>query len=119
MPTIAEIANAAYTAVGTAIPGVIKSATLTRTIQGEYDAEAGAYATTTQTATGRAVFDVSKPISDLFPDYVVGPTDKLVYLEGLSLAPKEGDALSAGGDFKVRAVADIALAGGLYAAVVQ
>lgn len=118
--TVATIADEAFDAVAAEITGVVKSCTLTRTTQGTYDPSAGEYATTTSTDTGRAVFDTSTKIEDALQGYVAGPTEKLVWIEGLdALSPKENDAIAIGGtDYTIKAVGDVAGAGGLYAASV-
>lgn len=120
MTTVAEIASEAFTAVAAELTGVVKSATLTRTVQGEYDPETGTFETTTSTDTGRAIFDTSTKIEDALPGYVAGPTEQLVWIEGLdTLEPKENDAIAiVGVDYTVKHVGDIVGAGSLYAATV-
>lgn len=119
MISVAEIAAKAFTAVSGAMSGVIKPATLTRTTQGVYDPATGSYTTTTVTTGGRAIFDTSKPVEDVFPAYVIGPGESLVYFEGLSWAPKETDEVTIDGqNYRVAIVSDVLHAGGLYAAIV-
>lgn len=117
MPTVAEIAAAAFGAVTNAIPGVVQGATLTRRTTGTYNPTTGSHSATTATSPCSVVFDIARPVRDLFPDYVIGPSEKLAYLEGLTFAPKENDTLSIGGTVKM--VADIAGAGDLYAVILS
>jgi hypothetical protein len=118
--TVAEIAASAFTAVNAQVTGIIKSCTLTRTTQGDYNPSTGAYDTTTSTDTGRALFDTSTKIDDALPGYVAGPTERLVWIEGLdALVPKENDAIAIGGvGYTVKAVGDIVGAGSFFAATV-
>lgn len=117
--TVAAIAAEAMTSVASELTGVVKACTLTRTTRGEYDPAAGSHSTTTATATGRAVFDTSTKIEDALPGYVAGPTERLVWLEGLSIVPKEADPIAIGGtDFTIAAVGDVAGAGTFFAATV-
>ena len=116
MTTVAEIAAEAFTAVAAELTDVIKTCSITRTTQGAYNPTTGTYATTTATATGRAVFDTSNKIEDVLPGYVAGPAELIVYFEGLSFAPVENDtATIAGLTYTVKAVGDIAGAGSFYA----
>ena len=98
--TVAAIADAAFDAVAAKITGVIKTCTVTSTTQGAYNTSTGTYSTTTSTQTGRALFagvqDNGKPITDIFPDYVAGPADELILLEGLTAAPEENDTVTIG-----------------------
>ena len=119
MTTVALIAAKAFTGVAAKITGVIKVCTLTRTTQGAYNTTTGQYATTTATATGRAIFDTSTKIIDALPGYLAGPTEKLVYFEGLSFAPAENDTVTIGGvTHTVKAVGDIVGAGTFFAGTV-
>lgn len=120
MTTIAAIAAEAFTAVSAELTDVIKSCTVTRTTQGEYDADAGEYETTTSSQTGRALIDQSTPISDIFPAYVVGPKDTMIWLEGLATAPLENDTVTIGGTTRIiTAVGDVVGAGGLFSVVAR
>lgn len=117
--TVAQIAAKAMDAVAAKITDAIHAATLVRTTQGAYNATTGAYATTTATQTGRAVVDTVRPAQDVFPDYVAGPGDELILLEGFTSA-KENDALTfAGRTRTVRQVQDIAAAGTLFYVVAR
>lgn len=120
MLTVADIAAQAFTAVGQKISGVIKSCTLTRTVQGAYNPATGQHDTTTQTDTGRLLFDTSTAIEDALQGYVAGPGEELVWIEGLdALKPKENDRLTVGGEtYTVRRVGDLVGAGSFYAATV-
>ena len=118
--TVTAIASAAFTAVNAAITDAIKACTVTKTALGAYNSATGAHATTTSNDTGRAVAGTQTAIQDTFPAYVVGPTDVLFYLEGLSAAPAENDTLTIGGvDRTITAVGDIAGAGTFYAVVAR
>lgn len=122
--TIAAIAAEAFGAVAAELPDVIKSFSLTRRAQGEYDTVAGEHSIATSTDVGRAVFDFSTAqnfMESLFPGYTIGPADKLVYFEGLTtLSPAKGDAALIGGvAHTVQAAVNIMEAGSLYAAIVR
>ncbi|MCW2309722.1 hypothetical protein [Rhodobium gokarnense] len=118
--TVATIAAKAFDGVAAKISGVIQSCTLTRTTQGAYDPSTGSYSTTTSTDTGRGLFDTSTKIEDALPGYIAGPTEKLVWIEGLdTLTPKENDGLTVGASsYTVMHVGDIVGAGSFYAATV-
>lgn len=117
---IAAIAGMAFDAVGGSIDGVIQPATLTRTAQGAYDPVTGTYATTTQTWSGRGLFGDAQAMADKFPAYVIGPTDRMLYLEGLGTAPKESDTVMVGGQaLIIMAVADIVGAGQFFSTVAR
>jgi hypothetical protein len=69
--------------------------TLTRSTQGAYSTTLGTYTLTTSTDTCRVIDATSNPRPDLFPNYVMGPTDRLLILEGLdSLAAQENDTIA-------------------------
>lgn len=92
MPTVAEIAKLAVDGVQGAIPDAIDNATLTEKAKGTtYDTVTASYpVVSTDHGTCRAVLETQKPISDVFPDYIVGSSDQLYFLEGYSSVPKEG-----------------------------
>lgn len=115
MTTVAQIAAKAFIAVAAKITDAIHPATLTRETQGAYNPTTGAYAVTTVVQTGRAAVDTVRPVTDVFPSYVVGPGDQLVLLEGFTIV-KENDALVITGKpaMVVRAVQDIVAAGTLF-----
>jgi hypothetical protein len=96
MFTVGEINAMAVDAVQAAIPDAVHSASLSEDTQGAYDNATGAYAITTVTAAGRAIVETAKPIADIFPAYVVGPSDELVWLEGFTAA-RENMRLTFGG----------------------
>lgn len=117
---IAAIAGMAFDAVGSAIDGVIQSATISRTVQGAYDPATGQYETMVTSWTGRAVFGDAQAIVDKFPAYVIGPADRMLYLEGIGTVPKEGDAVMVGTQpLIVMAVADIVGAGRFFSTVAR
>ena len=125
--SVADIAAKAFTAVAGKVTGVIKPATLTRSTNGTYDPVTGSYTATSTSATGRVLFATADltgasgtKIADLFPDYVAGPLDHLVYCEGMSLVPTENDALTVEGvTYSVLRGRDILLANGLAVAIAR
>lgn len=118
--SVAAVAKTAYDEAAKAFPEVIKSATLTRVTNGVYDPATGGYGQTTANHTCRALFDTATPIIDLFPDYTAGPKDNIVYLEGLSIEPVEGDEISVDGLTRiVQAVGNIVQANSFYAVVAR
>ncbi|QDP67050.1 MAG: hypothetical protein Unbinned4497contig1000_24 [Prokaryotic dsDNA virus sp.] len=100
MTTVTAIADAAFDAVHAAITDVIKDATLSYATNYDhtYDVDEGNYSQATTSITGRVVFDTEKPAKDIFTDYVQGPKEELVLLEGFSAAAKEGYTLTIGSD---------------------
>ena len=96
MTTVAEIADAAFDNVALAITDAIKTATLSSVANGSYNYDTGAYSTTTTTISGRCVIDSQTPASDIFPDYVIGPNEQMMMLEGFSSVPYEGWTLTLG-----------------------
>lgn len=116
MTTVAEIAKLAFDGVQSAITDAVHSASLEVDAQGAYDATAGTHALTTTTYTGgRAVLDMTRPPADIFPDYVVGPRDQMILLEGFTSVPEEGwRVIFAGTTYDLQAVQDIAKAGTLF-----
>ncbi|APX88648.1 hypothetical protein BV394_01970 [Brevirhabdus pacifica] len=118
--TVAEIAAEAFTAVAAEITDAIQSATISYDTQGAYNATTGTYATTTTTLTGRSVVDQVTPARDIFPDYVIGPRDEMVLLEGFTTVPKETWTLTfSGKDHTIMAVQDIVSAGTLFYVIVR
>jgi hypothetical protein len=119
MTTVAEIAREAFDAVAAEITDAIHPATLTRETQGAYNTTTGSYATTTTTQTGRVVVDTVKPVQDVFPEYVAGPGDELILIEGMTSA-KENDELTFAGLTRiVRQAQDIVAAGSLFYVIVR
>lgn len=119
MTTVTEIAGRAFDRVSARITDAVHSASIVRTTNGAYNASTGAYATTTATTTGRAVFANETPIEDIFPDYVVGASDQMLILEGFA-SVKENDDITIGGVTRtVRRVQDIAGAGSVFYVVAR
>lgn len=119
MMTVAEIAEMAFDAVAESITDAIHAASLSEDTQGAYNAVTGAYAVTTTTATGRAVVDTVKPMADIFPEYVAGPSDELILLEGFTAA-RENMRLTFGGWVRhVTAAQDVLNAGSLFYVVAR
>ncbi|QDP65866.1 MAG: hypothetical protein Unbinned7865contig1001_65 [Prokaryotic dsDNA virus sp.] len=117
--TVAQIAAKAYTAVAAKITDAIHNASLTYDTQGAYDFDTGEYALTPVTATGRAVVDTVKPVADIFPDYIAGPGDELILLEGFTSC-KENYRLTISGDtWHIGRVQDIVAAGSLFYVVAR
>lgn len=105
--------------VAGAITDAVHAATLMRVAQGAYDPPTGTYQTTEATQTGRAVFANERPIADVFPEYVAGPSDQLIMLEGFTSC-RENDRLTIGGVARdVRQVQDIAGAGTVFYVVAR
>ena len=121
MTTITAIADAAFDAANSAITDAIHDATLTYTSNYDfsYDVDEGNYLQSSTSITGRALFDTEKPMNDLFPDYVVGPKEILVLLEGFSTECKEGWKLTVNSiDYTVKKVQTVAGSVSLMYAVV-
>lgn len=117
MPTVAEIADLAFDGVSGAIPDAVHTATLAQDTQGAYSTATASYAVSTATQTGRVVVDTVTPASDLFPDYVAGPADELLLLEGFTSCA-EGNRVTFQGRTKtVKLVQDIVGAGTLFYAL--
>lgn len=121
MLTVANIAKRAFDGVAGKVTDVIHEGTLKRVIPGEYDPNTGMVEDETVTDSCRAIFDNQQPLQDLFPDFVPGASDELVYLEGLTeMQPREGDSLeTAGRTFAVIRTSDILRAQGLYSMIVR
>ena len=118
--SVAQIAALAVGGVQGTIPDAVHSATLTRATQGAYSTATASYAIGTPIVqTGRAVVATGTPIADVFPAYVVGPSDQLVFLEGFTSC-MENDLLAyAGRTLIVRQTQDIAAAGSVFYAVAR
>lgn len=119
MLTVGEIAALAFNGVAGAISDAIHNASLSEDTTGAYDVVTGAYAVTTVTAVGRAVVDTVKPIADIFPEYVVGPADELILLEGFTAARENMRLTFAGWERHVTAVQDVLNAGSLFYVVAR
>ena len=118
MVTVAEIAAEAMDAVAAEITDAIHTATLNWSVQGAYDPDAGTYSTTPASDTGRAVEDTTRPIGDVFEDYIVGPGEVLVLLEGFTSVPEENWKLNYGAYTGDAAAEWLALMGGIRKAVI-
>lgn len=121
MTSVAEVAKEAFDGVGAEFSDVILDAVITRRVQGAYDAASGAYTETSLAISGRAIVSTESSISDYFPDYVIGPGDELIFLEGLSSRPIEADILSIPShpDRTIRSVGDIVGVGSFFAVVAR
>lgn len=112
--TIAQIAAKALNAASKSITDSVALATLTSVAKGDYDVASGTYSEIITVQTGRAVFQGAAPIRDSFPDYVIGPADELILIEGMT-GVKENDRISIADKIRtVRAVQDIGGAGTLF-----
>ena len=114
--TVAEIAAEAYSAVAAEVTDAINDSVLTKEVQGAYDVATGQYTITTTTYPCRSVANTSSAIPDMFPDYIAGPSDALLFIEGLSVAPVENDLLDGR---VIREVGDIVEAGTFFAVIVR
>lgn len=113
--SVADIGQLALDGVARGISGVIHTCTVTRQVRGAYNVTTGEYVQSSSSQAGRALEDASKPVRDVFPDYEVGPSDKMVLLEGLNTVPEETHKLFYNGrNLTIMAVADVAGGGGLY-----
>ena len=119
--TVSAIAKKAFDKAALKLPDVIKACTVTQNAQGAYNPVTHTYVETPTVLTGRAVMDQSKPIKDVFPDYVVGPGDTLFWVEGLSSAPAENDILTVGSDSDrtIKKVGDVAGAGTFFSVIAR
>ncbi|TBE67422.1 hypothetical protein [Rhizobium ruizarguesonis] len=124
--TVAAIALEAFTAVAEELPDVIQSCTLTKVAQGAYNAATGQYSTTTTDHTGQALIatggtvegGVAQTIKDMFPAYVAGPADVVMFLRGLSAAPQENDTVTIASVTRtIKAAGDIVGVGALYVVI--
>lgn len=115
MVTIAEIAAEAFDAVAAEISDAILTGELFENVQGPYDeATASHPVTAASRGTFRAILETQKPVRDVFPDYVAGPSEALFFLEGLSNVPKEGWLMRINGnDRTILRAQDILLSGSI------
>lgn len=117
--TIAAIAKEAFDGVVLEITDAVADARLARSTQGDYNVATGAYALIIGTQTGRAVFTNPAAAADMFPDYVIGPNDQAVLLEGFT-SVKEADLVTVNSLVRtVLRVQDISDAGCLFFAVLR
>lgn len=116
----ASIAAKVFDKISAKFSGPIQTAILTRTTRGDYDPVSGTYPETAESWTGRAVFADEKAMTDSFPAYVIGSTDRMVYLEGMAVTPKEADCMVIGTQsVVVTRVADIVGVGEFFALIVR
>lgn len=112
---IADIAKAAFDGAASAVADSVHTATLSWDVQSSYNTTTGSYAGASPTDTGRLTVASERPAGDLFPDYVAGPNDEMLLLEGFSTAPKEGYEVTANGrTWDIQRVQDISAAGSLF-----
>lgn len=120
MKTVATIAKKALDGIAARISGVVQAATITRTYPGTYNVTLGTHAAIPLAWTGRAVFCNASAAKDQFPEYVIGSTDEVLFLEGFIpddefKGPKESDVITiAGVDRTIMAAQDIAGGGGAW-----
>ena len=113
--SVADIAKKAFDGVAAGLSGVVKSATITVEVKGEYNATTGTRAVTSTTYSGRAVFGTAAAIRSRFPAYEVGPDDLIISLEGFSTVPSVNDTVTIDSvDRTIKAVGDIAGAGDFF-----
>lgn len=118
--TVAEIAKLAFDGVARGIGGVVHEAQIEFRQPGSYDVATGRRAIAKPDFAGRAIEDSSKPISDVFPDYQFGKSDRMVLLEGFDYPPEKGARLVyAGRDLTIHEVADVAGGDGLFYVVAR
>lgn len=116
--TVAQIAAQAMDAVSAQITDAIHSATLSYETNGAYDFDTGEYTQTTTTLTGgRVVAETERPPSDIFPDYVVGPGDELLFLDGFTDCKETWTLTANGRTWVIRQVQDIVGAGSIFYAI--
>lgn len=121
MTTIADIAKEAFDGLSAEITDAVHPATLTRRTIDEaaYDVMTGQYEAAVTTQTGRAMVETQRPMRDVFPEYVAGPGDELIFLEGFT-ACRENDHLTFGGRTRViRQCQDLLGAGTLFYVVAR
>ena len=111
---VADIAAMALNAVSPVITDAVHSATVTRTYNGAYDVTNGVYQTITVAQTGRVVFSSTSPGRDMFPGYVVGPSDEVLMLEGFTDIAENDVIMAAGRTLTIMAAQDIGGAGTLF-----
>lgn len=117
---VADIAKEAFDGVAAELDGVIQAASLIRTIRGAYDPTSGTFTETAQQWSGRALIADERALADIFPAYVIGPSDRLVYLEGFTESPKETDKVTIGSKaYQVTKTADIVGAGSFFTVVLR
>jgi len=99
---------------------LVQSCTVRKITQGAYNNTTGQFATTSADDTGRCIMGQVSVIPDIFPDQVVGPTDRLYYAGELSVAPVENDNLIVGGEtLTILRVLNYGDTGGMFAMVAR
>lgn len=120
MPTISEIAKTAFDAVSKSIPDAIQSGELREVVTGAYDTTTATRSTYKEWRSDcRALFSTEQPVTDFFPDYIQGPGDELVFLEGLTAVPQEGWLLCTSHEYTVVRSQDVLRAGAIAWVVVR
>ena len=121
MTTVTEIARKSFDSAAAKFSDVIKDGAIIRTVRsGEYDPATGAYPETTQEWPCRVLFADEKAMADTFPAYVIGPSDRMIYVEGLATAPKETDNMIIGAQpVIVTRVGDIVGVGRFFSLIVR
>ncbi len=122
--TIAQIAQAAFDGVVSAIDGVIKPAIIRRNNVADYNTDTGAVATEPQQQACRLVFAGSGAGRKYLPDITVVPPEEIVFvaIAGVAaMSPKDNDDLYVDNVcwHICQPVRDIVQGGGLWAAVVR
>jgi len=116
--SVADIALKAFNGVAAKISGVIKTCTITRdSVVGTYNPATGSWASGPNAVdmTGQLVETTAKAVEDVFPELVIGPSDKVFIIRGLSEAPIETDTLTIGAaSLVIKAVGDVVGSGDLY-----
>lgn len=117
---VADIAREAFEGVSDEIEGIIQPAVLQRAARGAHDPATGTRPQTIEQWPGRALKADEKALADIFPAYVIGPADSLVYLEGCAMIPVETDSLMINGaPNEVVRVGDIVGAGEFFVLIVR
>lgn len=98
MPTVAEIAETAFTAVGAAIPGVVLSCVIERKTPGEYDPETGAPPSPTELeATAECIVDQRARLLSLYAKALeIREGDTLAWVRGAAFVPRATDTITIG-----------------------
>ena len=115
--SVASIVETAFSSAQKSFPDVIKACSIDRVSEsGEYVVETGKFTESTTIIKGRSLVATGSPTKDLFGDYTIGPKEELIYLQGLSEPPIEGDRLTIGTKVRtIKVVGDIVGAGTFFA----
>jgi len=120
MTTPGSIASDVLDSVDAQLEGVVHTVSLIEPTRAAYNAATAKYETgETDHGTCRLIVETTKPVNDLFPDYIDGPGEYLVLIVGASAAPKEGWILRGTVDRVVKRVQDILRAGDLFYAIIE